>query len=156
MNVHVKLAEIRKAVAAARTMPLSTSAVVNRSELLTAVDELREMLTAALAESDQVLAERDAVLARARSEAGDIVAAAERERDRLVADHDVSAVSKQEAEALRRETDDYVDERLATFELTLTRTLAAVQRGRERLHDRSALDFDGRDPDDIALPDHGS
>ncbi len=157
MDVHAKLAEIRSSITDARAMPMSTSAVVNRAELLAAVDELDGLLRNALGESDRVLADRDAVLQRARTEAADIVAAAEQERSTMVADHDVVAESQQAADELRRETDDYVDERLATFELTLTRTLEAVQRGRERLHHRSALDFGAaRDTDDIVLPDHRS
>lgn len=157
MDVHTKLSEIRKVIADARTMPMSTSAVVNRTEVLALVDELRDMLGAALAEGDRVVAERDAVLGQAGAEAAEIVAAAEQERERLVAADTVSTDSKQEADALRRETDEYVDHRLATFELTLTRTLAAVQRGRERLHHRSALDFGDPDAaDDIVLPDHSS
>ena len=56
---------------------------------------------------------------------------------------------------LRRETDDYVDQRLASFELTLSKTLAAVQRGRERLHGRSDLDELGKSAEDLApLPGH--
>ncbi len=157
MDVHAKLAEIRSSITDARAMPMSTSAVINRAELLAAVDELDGVLRNALGESDRVLADRDAVLQRARTEAADIVAAAEQERSTMVADHDVVAESQQAADELRRETDDYVDERLATFELTLTRTLEAVQRGRERLHHRSALDFGAaRDTDDIVLPDHRS
>ncbi len=157
MDVHAKLAEIRSSITDARAMPMSTSAVINRAELLAAVDELDGLLRNALGESDRVLADRDAVLQRARTEAADIVAAAEQERSNMVADHDVVAESQQAADELRRETDDYVDERLATFELTLTRTLEAVQRGRERLHHRSALDFGAaRDTDDIVLPDHRS
>lgn len=157
MDVHAKLAEIRSSITDARAMPMSTSAVINRAELLAAVDELDGVLRNALGESDRVLADRDAVLQRARTEAADIVAAAEQERSNMVADHDVVAESQQAADELRRETDDYVDERLATFELTLTRTLEAVQRGRERLHHRSALDFGAaRDTDDIVLPDHRS
>ncbi|MBA2739409.1 MAG: hypothetical protein H0U47_07085 [Nocardioidaceae bacterium] len=157
MDVHAKLAEIRSSITDARAMPMSTSAVINRAELLAAVDELDGLLRNALGESDRVLADRDAVLQRARTEAADIVAAAEQERSTMVADHDVVAESQQAADELRRETDDYVDERLATFELTLTRTLEAVQRGRERLHHRSALDFGAaRDTDDIVLPDHRS
>lgn len=155
MDVHAKLADIRTSIVQARAMPMSTSALVDRERLLAAVDELSGLLHEALRDSDRLLGERDAVLDAARSEAGAIVAAAERERTSLVAEHDVSAGSRQEADALRRETDEYVDERLATFELTLTRTLEAVRRGRERLQHRSDLDFGGTDAGDIVLPDTG-
>lgn len=41
--------------------------------------------------------------------------------------------SEREAEELRRETDDYVDQKLAGFEIALQKTLASTHRGRERL-----------------------
>jgi hypothetical protein len=34
---------------------------------------------------------------------------------------------------MRKETDDYIDAKLATFEITLHKTLQTVDRGRERL-----------------------
>ncbi len=156
MDVHAKLAEIRTTVADARAMPMSTSAVVNRAELLKAVDELRDMLREALGECDRLLADRTAVLDAAHAEAAGIVAAAERERSALVAEDSVFAGTKQEAHEMRRETDEYVDERLAGFELTLTRTLDTVRRGRERLHRGSALDFGPEAAPDIVLPDHSA
>lgn len=167
MDVHLKLAEIRATVAEARPVPMSASCVVNRIELLEAVDELGVMLRKAYQGADQVAVDRDAVLEQARTDAREIIAEAERERGGMVADTDIATRSRQEADELlraareeasdlRRETDDYVDERLANFELTLSRTLEAVQRGRERLQQRSALDFGGSDPDDIVLPDPAS
>ncbi len=157
MDVHRKLAEIRSAVADARAMPMSASCVVNRQELLDSLDELAKLLPQGAGESDRVLEQ-------ARVDAEEIVAGAERERGRLVSDSDVFALSRQQAETLlaearsetadlRRETDDYVDERLAHFELTLSRTLEAVQRGRDRLRDRSDLTFGGAVVDEIRLPD---
>ena len=37
------------------------------------------------------------------------------------------------ARALRHEAEDYVDQRLASFEVVLERTMQAVQKGRQRL-----------------------
>ncbi len=167
MDVRAKLAEIREQVSTARSMPMSASAVVNRADLLAALDELADMLPQAFGESDRVLASRDDVIARAEEEGRQIVADAVRRRDELVSDSDVFTLGRTEAErlvteakaeaaALRRETDDYVDERLANFELSLAKTLEAVQRGRERLRGRSELDtLGGAEADLIALPDHG-
>lgn len=164
MDVQAKVSEIRDSVVAARAMPMSASCVVNRSELLGALDELAEMLPQAFGESDRVLADREGVLSDARDQGARIVADAERRRDELVSDSDtfqlarteaerVLAESHQEAAALRRETDDYVDERLANFEISLAKTLEAVQRGRERLRGRSELDDIG-DAHLIQLPRH--
>ena len=150
MDVHAKLAELRRTVDEARSMPMSASAVVNRAELLALVDDLAGELARASAESARVLAERDAVVAEGRREADGIVADAHREREKLISDTDVFRVARREAdtlvararedaEALRQETDQYVDAKLANFEVTLARTSDAVRRGRQRLAGRSSF-----------------
>jgi ABC-type transporter Mla subunit MlaD len=166
VDVHAKLAELRQLVEGARSMPMSASAVVNRAEVLTLVDELEQALGSALTDAERVLADRDDVVDEGRKEAEQIVADAHNERDHLVSDTEVFRLAKRkadealahaetEAEALRRETDEYVDSRLANFEITLERTMEAVKRGRERLAGRSALDsLTDEEVDKIVLPQH--
>ena len=167
MDLQARLAQIRESVAGARAMPMSASCVINRDEMLGALDELAQMIPQALGESDRVLASRDEMIEAAHEQARQIVADGERRRDELVSDSDVFRVATGEAErmrsqareetsALRREIDDYVDQRLASFEVTLAKTLAAVERGRERLRGRSELDTLGRSDDALEpLPGHG-
>jgi len=52
---------------------------------------------------------------------------------------DLLATARRESEELRTETDEYVDSRLANFEVTLHKTLEAVTRGRERLQGRTTF-----------------
>jgi cell division septum initiation protein DivIVA len=157
VDVHAKIAQLRQTVDEARSMPMSASVVVNRGELLALVDDLSEELEKASAESERVVAAREALVAEGRQEADGIVADAHREREKLISDTDVFRVAKREAdglvararedaEALRQETDQYVDAKLANFEVTLGRTSDAVRRGRERLAGRSSF-ADLRDPD---------
>lgn len=166
MDVHAKLADLRRVVEEARSMPMSASAVVNRAELLAQLDELEAAIGESLTEAGRVVAERDAILAEARDRAGQIVAEAHQQRELIVSDTEVFRVAKRqadealedartEADALRRETDDYVDGTLATFEITLERTMDAVRRGRERLAGRSPLDsLTAAEADRIKLPEH--
>jgi hypothetical protein len=166
VDVQGKLAEIRQSVATAKPLPMSGSCRINRGELLGALDELAQLLSQAFAEADRVLATRDRLLEAAREQASQIVADAELRRDELVGDsvvyqlarseaERVQAESREEVTELRRQTDDYVDQRLASLELTLTKTLAAVRRGRERLHGRSDLDELGKSAEDLSpLPGH--
>jgi vacuolar-type H+-ATPase subunit H len=166
VDVHAKLAEIRQVVEQARSMPMSASAVVNRSELLQLLDELESGLSDALSDARKVVSDRDAVVAQGRTEAEQIVADAHNERDRLVSDTEVFRVAKRradevleqaktESEELRKEIDDYVDGKLANFEIILERTMEAVKRGRDRLAGRSALDsLTGDEVDKIKLPEH--
>jgi hypothetical protein len=62
----------------------------------------------------------------------------------MVSEHEVYLAAVQEANELhrataqetahmRKETDDYIDAKLATFEITLQKTLQTVDRGRDRL-----------------------
>jgi hypothetical protein len=51
----------------------------------------------------------------------------------------------------RRDVDEYVDHRLGRFEHSLSKTLEAVTRGRERLQGRSQLGY-AEDPDAPPLP----
>jgi cell division septum initiation protein DivIVA len=166
VDVRAKLAEIRRAVEQARSMPMSASAVVNRAEMLELLDELGAEMDAALSEADKIRRERDDVVDDGRREAEHIIADARNERDHLVSDtevfrlaqrraDEVVAEARNEADGLRKETDDYVDGKLANFEITLERTIEAVRRGRERLAGRSALDSLTEDEvDRIKLPEH--
>jgi cell division septum initiation protein DivIVA len=166
VDVRVKLAEIRRAVVQARSMPMSASAVVNRAELLGMLDELEAALDHAFTEADRIQKQQEDLVADGRREAEHIVADARNERDLLVSDtevfrlaqrhaDEVVAEARAEAEGLRKETDDYVDGKLANFEITLERTIEAVKRGRERLAGRSALDSLTHDEvDRIKLPEH--
>jgi len=166
VDVNDRLAALRALITRARAMPMSTSVVVNRAEVLELLDDLEAAVQGAAAESARLLAQRDALLAEARAEADQIIKDAHFERDRLVSDTEVYTVAKRKGEALvidaqteaselRKETDDYVDSSLANFEITLERTLEAVRRGRTRLAGRSVLDqLGGDDVDAIRLPEH--
>ena len=140
----------------ARAVPMSASCVVNRDEVLTLLDDARATLPTALARAEQVLRQRQSLLAGAEAQADEVVALAHAEQTRLV---DASAVfgraqdeadrllsaARADAEAMRLQTEDYVDAKLASFEVVLASTLATVERGRSRL---SAHGDDDREDDD--------
>jgi hypothetical protein len=128
VDAQSKVAEIRQMVAGARSMPMSASAVINREEMLAHLDELAHLIAGAFSDRQAWASETD-VYRLAQGEADKVLNAARRE-----------------AETLRRDTDAYVDERLANFELTLQKTLEAVARGRDRLRGRSDLDDAWNDP----------
>jgi hypothetical protein len=53
---------------------------------------------------------------------------------------------------MRRETDDYVDAKLANFEVALHKTIAAVQKGRDKIRGRHDYEELGGAVDDTPLP----
>ena len=166
MDVHAKLAEIRRVVEDARSMPMSASAVVNRAEMLALLDELGGALDAAFSDASRVVADRDSVVDDGRKEAERILEDARSERESIVSDTEVYRVAKREADELltsahresaelRKETDDYVDSKLANFEVVLNKTLRAVEKGRAKISGRHELDaLTAAAPlDDLPLPE---
>lgn len=128
----------------AKPMPLSTTVRVEK-------DEVRELLEDALARYPEelrkarwLLKERDEFLAKARSDADEILEAARVRAERMVQRTDIVRTAQQvarrtvehareEARRLRHEADDYCDQKLAAFEIVLERTTKTVQAGREKL-----------------------
>ena len=109
------------------------------------------VLPDSLAAADDVLADREDIVRAAHLEAAEIVARGEEEQHRLVSEHEVYRAAAAEAEAvradvaaeaerMRRETDDYVDAKLANFEVALNKTLVAVQKGRDKIHGRHGFE----------------
>lgn len=144
MDIQDRLDELAVLVEDAKAMPLSASCIVNRQQVLDLVDEIRALLPDAVRRADELLADREAVVQDGRREADRILERARAEADRLVSEHEVYLAAVAEAQAvraeavddtsrMRRETDDYIDAKLATFEITLQKTLQTVDRGRERL-----------------------
>jgi cell division septum initiation protein DivIVA len=162
-SVQSKLAEITSAIESARAMPMSASCVVNRGELLGLLGELRELLPGEISKAQDVLHDKEDVLAEGRREAARIIAQAREERLRMLAEEEVFVQAQTEAdrllweatgkaEAMRADVDDYVDGKLANFEIILSKTLEAVERGRAKLAGRNELAEIVDRRDEAALP----
>ncbi|MFF7973604.1 cell division initiation protein [Streptomyces sp. NPDC007905] len=144
MDVQKKLDEIVSTVSSARSMPMSASCVVNRAELLAMLEEVRQALPGSLAQAQELIGDREQMVEQARLEAERIIENAHAERGSLISDTEIArrsqaeadrilAEARKEAEEVRAEADDYVDSKLANFEVVLTKTLGSVGRGREKL-----------------------
>lgn len=144
MDVQERLDELAVLVEDAKSVPLSASCVLNRAQVLDLIEEIRQLLPESVMRADELLADREAVVQDGRREADRILERARGEADRMISEHEVYLAAVSEADALRhdsiqetarmrQETDDYIDSKLATFEITLHKTLQTVDRGRERL-----------------------
>ncbi|HEY0187192.1 MAG TPA: hypothetical protein VGC67_06860 [Cellulomonas sp.] len=147
---------LTEAVSAARAMPMSSSVLVSRAELLDLVEQARQALPGQLTRADEVLAEVDDARARARQEAAQIEADARRRAAELVEEQAVVAQAQDraaeivreaedQARAMRRDADDYCDRRLADFEIDLGKVLGQVQAGRAKLAGRLGVPPDRPD-----------
>ncbi|MFE4860409.1 cell division initiation protein [Streptomyces sp. NPDC056670] len=160
MDVQKKLDEIVEVVGSARSMPMSASCVVNRADLLAMLEEVRQALPGSLAQAQELIGGREQMVEQARQEAERIIESAHAQRGTLISDTAVARQSQDEAdrildearrdaEEIRAEADDYVDSKLANFEVVLTKTIGSVDRGREKLLGRGpGLDDQGRTDED--------
>src|SRR5680860_1109982 len=137
----------------ARPVPLSASVMVSRREFEEALANLRAHLPEELRQSRWVIKERDEMLQQATRVAEQMRADALVQQQRLVDETEILLVAQQEAErivdeareaarVLRLESEDYVDAKLANFEIVLNRTLTAVTKGRERLRGQRPVQYD--------------
>jgi cell division septum initiation protein DivIVA len=149
VDVHDKLDELIRIVEDARSMPMSASCIINRGEVLSLLEEVRGLLPEEFRHAQMLLADRESVVDEGRREAAKIITRAEEERVALTAETEVVAEAQrqatriqheagEEARKMRGEVDDYVDTKLANFEVVLEKTLTAVRRGRDKLSGRTA------------------
>jgi vacuolar-type H+-ATPase subunit H len=146
-----KLDEVVTHIESARAMPMSASCIINRGQVLAMLDEMRDLIPAEVQRAESLLHDRDDVVEAGRREAEQIIADAHAERQQLMTETEVhrEAVAEagrlldeadQEVRQMRQEVDDYVDTKLANFEIVLNKTLTAVLRGREKLQGRHEME----------------
>jgi hypothetical protein len=129
-----------------------------RGMLPRAVQEAEEILADRVGVVEDAYREAERLITDARSQSEQIILAGQAQQSALVEAHEVTRTAVAQAEAIqaqawaeaeairsqaaedtermRRETDDYIDGKFASFEATLTKTLNTVARGRERLGER--------------------
>ena len=129
---------------AARPVPLSSSSMINKDEVISVLNDISLRLPDEIRAARWLLKQREDFLARtqregdelidlARARAGqmvqksEVVKAAEVRARRIVED------AQAEARRLQLETEDYCDQRLASFEAVLKKTQKIVADGRSKL-----------------------
>src|SRR5713101_1058552 len=143
-DLETVLRELHDVVDTARTMPMSASVLVNREETIALIDEALAVMPEELRHARWLIKEREEYLAQARRDAEDIIEAGRVQAERMVERTEVvrearrvaqQVVANAEAQSrrLRHEAEDYIDQKLAAFEVVLERTMATVVKGREQL-----------------------
>ena len=146
-----KLAQLRELILNARAMPMSASCVINRGDVLAAIDEVIADLPDEIEDAQRVIDTSVSKIAEGEEEAGRILAEAREHAANLAQHSEVVRVAEQmaaqiryeaeqEAAALRRETDEFIDARMASFESVRHNTASQVRTARARLAERSGLD----------------
>jgi cell division septum initiation protein DivIVA len=151
LDVEAKLHQLERLIAEAKAVPLSASIMLNRAEVEGLVADVRDAMPDELTQARWVIKERDQILERAETDAARLLDDARAEHDRLVSQESVVTGAQREADRvvedaseharqIRLEAEDYVDAKLANFEVVLQKTLSAVEKGRQKL--RGRLDTD--------------
>jgi len=131
-------------VSTARPMPLSSSVMINRDEIVELLEEALDRMPDELRAARWLLKEREEFLAKVRREGDDILDQARARAERMVQRTEVvkaaeararQVVEKAEdhARRMRLECEDFCDQKLASFEIVLERTMKVVAAGRAKL-----------------------
>ncbi|HUD69805.1 MAG TPA: hypothetical protein VMQ40_06175 [Acidimicrobiales bacterium] len=154
-------------IASAKTMPLSSSVLISRDEVLALLDAAVETLPEELKRARWILADLDAMTEQRRREADALLDEVRAEAARLVSRTEISRQAKTHAErvvaeaeergrAILHEAEDFCDQRLAQMEIVLDRLAKTVQSGRARLRPRiepATTDQEGDGEDEGAFFD---
>jgi len=123
-----------------RSIPLTRQVVVDEDRMLDLVDQMRVSIPEEVKKAQQILSQRDRILAQSQEEANRTVSLAREKSEQLMekdavvqAAHSradqILAKARIEAEGVRQEADQYVVERLATLQMELERILNQVRNG---------------------------
>jgi cell division septum initiation protein DivIVA len=144
MDVLALIDKLHDLVHDAKHVPLSGEVRVDKETLADLLNQMRATIPEELKEARWIVKERQEMLAAAEREAQRTLGEAHERQTQLVAEHELTGQAElarddiiDDARAEEREirlgAEDYADEILNTFELNLSKFIAAIQRGRERL-----------------------
>jgi F0F1-type ATP synthase membrane subunit b/b' len=131
-------------VQTAKAMPLSTSVLVSRDDLCDVLQRALNSFPNELRQARWLLKERQEFIAEKEREADALLEEVKVQAERMVqrteivrqANHVAQRIlddANEEARRLRHEAEDYADQKLASFEIVLDRTMKTVKAGREKL-----------------------
>ncbi len=123
-----------------RQLPFTHNIIVDEERVFEIIDQMRVVIPEEVKKAQQLLAQKDRILAQAQEEANRTLAIAKEKRDQMVereaivqAAHaraeQILAEAKIEQENTRREADAYVLETLRRLEMELERSLTQVRNG---------------------------
>ncbi len=140
-------------ITAARTVPMSATVRVNRDELLDLLELAKGQLPEELRRARWLLKEKAEFLETAKRERDEIIDQGRQEvaqmveRQQIVQSAEAKArqvmeEARAESRQMKRQTEDFCDQKLATFEVLLERTANTIQQGREKLLGSAGGDSD--------------
>ena len=131
-------------VDAARPVPLSSSSMINKDEVVSVLNDISRRLPDEIRAARWLLKQREDFLARTQREGDELIDLARARAGQMVQKSEVVKAAEirarriveeaqSEARRLQLETEDYCDQRLASFESILKKTQKIVADGRTKL-----------------------
>jgi len=128
----------------AKQMPLSASVLISKEEVADLLQNALQRMPDELRQARWLLKEREDFIAEKSREADVLLEEVRVQAERMVqrteivrqANHVAQRIlddANEEARRLRHEVEDYADQKLASFEIVLDRTMKTVRAGREKL-----------------------
>jgi cell division septum initiation protein DivIVA len=123
-----------------RPIPFTHNVVVDEDRILEIIDQMRISIPEEVKKAQQVIAQRDRVLAQSQEEANRTINLAKQKADEFISRDAVSQAAqaraeqiieqaRADAEGVRRDADEYVIESLGALEAELTRLLTQARNG---------------------------
>lgn len=132
-----------------KTIPLTRNVMVDEDRMLDIIDQMRIAIPEEVKKAQQLLGQRDRVLAQAQEEANRTLEIARQKSDQLVAKDmivveaqrradQILSQARSEAENVRADADDYVIDSLHQLETELDRNLNQVRNGIRTVEEEQA------------------
>ncbi len=123
-----------------KTFPLTHTVMVNEDRMLDLIDQMRIAIPEEVKKAQQLLSQRDRILAQAQEEANRTIALAREKAEELISKdtlvqqaqsraEQILAQARADAEATRQDADDYVIHTLMQLESEMQRLLTQAQNG---------------------------
>ncbi|MGB9639839.1 MAG: hypothetical protein ACPL4H_02940 [Anaerolineales bacterium] len=123
-----------------RQLPFTHNIIVDEERVFELIDQMRIVIPEEVKKAQQILAQKDRILAQAQEEANRTLAIAKEKRDQMVEREaivqaaqaraeQIIAEARNEQEITRREADAYVLDTLRKLEMELDRSLTQVRNG---------------------------
>jgi len=137
-----------------RPLWLTHFVMVDEDRMLDLIDQMRVAIPEEIKQAQQVIAQRDRILAQAKEEANRTIAIAREKAEKQLEDNELIAAAKSRADEIlqhadgeaklsQREADQYIFEQLTGLELQLDRLIAQVRNGIKAInHDPYPIEQD--------------
>jgi cell division septum initiation protein DivIVA len=169
VDISARLQQLVELIEQAKSMPLSSSVLINREEIMELLEAARGELPEEIKQARWVVKDREELITKARRDGEAVLRSAKEERARMLSEEEVVRGAQEEAEQilaeareqarqLRLDAEDYVDAKLAQYEIALEKTwkeiqrsIAQVRRGRDKLRGVSPAEeeFGGSEQEEV-------